>query len=332
MRVALVCSAHGYGHTTRQLAVGRALRDRGATPVLFSSAPRGLVDEWLPGAELHSCAVDVGIVQRDSVYEDVAATAAALGESCAAERVDALAQLLASCDRAVVDVAPAALEACRRAGVPCAAVGNFDWAWIYEHYPPLRGPAQQLRQWQAPHVGASLWPGPGLTGFRATRQLGLLARVGRPVLPPASVARVLVSFGGFGLEGLDALLPRLAGVRWVLASHGPTLKRPDVERVEGVAYPDLVASVDLVLSKPGYGILGEALATGTRMLWLPRGAFPEAPALIETLQAHGGCIVDGGALDEAVPRALARPRPAPVAAPAAQQLADWALSARFPGW
>jgi L-arabinokinase len=143
---------------------------------------------------------------------------------------------------------------------------------------------------------------------------------------------VLVSFGGFGLEGLDALLPRLPGVRWVLAPHGPSLDRPDVERVEGVAYPDLVASADLVLSKPGYGILGEALTAGTRMLWLPRGPFPEAPFLVRALEAHGGHLVAPAELATAVPRALAQPAPPPVPAPAAAQLAEWVLSARFPGW
>ena len=42
-RVALICSAHGLGHTTRQLAVAEALLAHGARPTLFSKAPRDLV-------------------------------------------------------------------------------------------------------------------------------------------------------------------------------------------------------------------------------------------------------------------------------------------------
>ncbi len=331
--MALVCSAHGYGHTTRQLVLGAALRDRGAVPTVFSAAPAGLVRERLPGAALRPWTVDVGIVQPDALREDPEATAAAFARTTTPAALDALAAALAGFDRVVVDTAPAALAACRRAGVPCAAVGNFDWAWIYDHYPGLAGPAAQLRRWQAPHVAASLWPGPGLRGFARVHPLGLLAPTGRRVpLPRSGAHRVLVAFGGFGLDRLDALLPRLPGVDWVTAAHGPALDRPDVVAVPGVAFPDLVASVDLVLSKPGYGILGECLTAGTPALWLPRGAFPEAAALTAVLRDHGGatCAPTAAALREAVPDRLARPRPAPLPATAAAVLADWVLSPGFP--
>ena len=37
-------------------------------------------------------------------------------------------------------------------------------------------------------------------------------------------------------------------------------------------HPDLVASVDLVVSKPGYGMAAECLAAGTPLLYCPRPA------------------------------------------------------------
>src|SRR5205814_2055448 len=123
MRIAILCSAHGFGHLTRQLAVGEALLELGAEPVYFSAAPQELFDEYLPGVGRIPWAVDVGLAQRDSLTEDVGATLSLLEERCSERAVERLAGELRSVgfDRAVVDIAPAALEACRRAGVPALA-------------------------------------------------------------------------------------------------------------------------------------------------------------------------------------------------------------------
>ena len=93
-----------------------------------------------------------------------------------------------------------------------------------------------------------------------------------------------MSFGGFGLD-LD--LPRLPDVTWVLAPPMARLDRDDCVYVEGVPYPALVAGCDLVLTKPGYGILAEASAAGVPIAWLDRGAFPEAASLVQVLRERG---------------------------------------------
>ena len=50
MRIAILCSAHGFGHLTRQLAIAESLIALGAEPVFFTAAPGAIVHEWLPGA------------------------------------------------------------------------------------------------------------------------------------------------------------------------------------------------------------------------------------------------------------------------------------------
>ncbi len=324
--VAIVCSAHGYGHVTRQTALARALRDEGVSCTLFTAAPVALVAEWLPDPTVVPWTADVGIVQPDSLSEDIENTRVRLEAVCSPARIDALADALSGFTQVIVDTAPPAMEAARLTGVPCVAVGNFDWAWIYSHYPRLRDFAERFARWQAPHLAASLWPGPGLRGFASVVPFGLLARVGQPVLPPSPDQRVLVSFGGFGLD-LNALLPVIPGVRYLLAAHGPCLDRPDCSVISDVAYPHLVASADLVLSKPGYGILGEAMAAGTRLLWVPRGAFPEAQSLIDAATSWGAHLSHANPHDLAhdIPAALSRPRPLALAADGARALAQWVV-------
>lgn len=322
-RLAIVCSAHGFGHLTRQLALAERARAWGIEPVLFTAAPPEVVHGTLPGAEVRPWSVDVGVAQRDSLTEDLPETLARLERRCSEAAVDALARALAPFERVIVDVAPTALEACRRAGVEAVAVGNFDWAWLYSRYPQLQGWAERFAAWQAPHRGASLWPGPGLRGFREVHRFGLIGRR-RPACPGAR-GRVLVSFGGFGLRDLEARLPRLEGVRWLLAPPMSRPARDDCDYLEGVAYPALVAGAELVLTKPGYGIFAEASLAGTRLAWLPRGAFPEAPWIEAAMQARGGVRLSEEDLAAGVREALSRPRPSPMGLAEVERLAGWLL-------
>ncbi|MFZ5481180.1 MAG: hypothetical protein ACOZNI_30760 [Myxococcota bacterium] len=313
MRIALVCTAHGFGHLTRQLAIGRELVARRASPTVFTAAT--LVEDPLPRV---TWAVDVGLAQRDSLREDLDRTRVLLEERCSERAIDAIAAALAPYDVVVADTAPTALEAARRAGVRAVAVGNFDWAWIYGHYPALADWATRFAAWQAPHEGLELWPGPGLRGFRHVERVGLVAR---PGAGERVAGRVLVSFGGFGLDGLADWLPRIAGVRWLLAPPMPRIEREDCDWAEGVRFPDLVARAQVVLTKPGYGIFAECAAAGTRIVWLDRGSFPEAPFMEAAMLARGDVKVVGRDVSTAIREALARPMPTPVVADGAGRVA-----------
>ncbi len=285
MKLALVASAHGFGHLTRQLALAERLVDRGAEVTVFHAAPPGLVEAALPGVTSRAWVVDVGLAQRDSLHEDLQQTRRRLAERCSDAAIDALAEQLRPFDRVVADTAPTVVEACRRIQQDVVLVGNFDWAWIYGRYPSLADWGRRLAAWQAPARGLSLWPGPGLRGLRAVEQFGLVGRR----LPAHRVAEraALVSFGGLGLDAIDRLLPRIDGLTWVLAPPMAPLDRPDCIQVSDVAYPALVAGCDLVFTKPGYGIFAECSLAGTKLVWAPRGAFPEAPFIEAAMAARG---------------------------------------------
>lgn len=332
MRVAIIASAHGFGHVGRQLAVVEMLLELGHEVRLYTAAPPELLrirgERRAGQLEVVPWRVDVGLVQSDSLTHDLEATRGRWAE--AVGRIDALADDLRGCDRALVDIAPTGLEACRRAGVPVVAVGNFDWAWIYEHYAPLREFVPQMRAWQAPHPGLALAPGPGLHGFSTVRSVQApLARRdvaadegdiavpgGRPprFASLGSGRRVLVAFGGLGLDDLESWLPRLPGVTWMVAPPLARVMRDDVAYVEGVPFVRLLAAVDAVLTKPGYGIVAEAMLCGTRLCWVDRGEFPEAPYLEAAMYARGDEKVQGGkaGVAAAITAALAAPSPAAV--------------------
>ena len=333
MRVGILCTAHGFGHMARQLAVAEALLERGASVDLWTAAPAAVVHDYLPGLPVISEALDVGLVQSDSLTEDLDATRAVLARRGAESAIDALAERLRGYDVCVADVPPMGLEACGRAGVPVLATSNFDWAWIYGAFPTLKDWGQRFAAWQAPHRALQMRPGPDLSGFASVSEVGVVARWRPPARPPGvAEARklVLVSFGGFGLHALDAALPRIPGVTWLLAEPMSPLDRPDCVFVEGVTYPALVGAADAVFTKPGYGIYAETERAGTKVAFVRRPGFPEAPFLEAAMEARGDVAMDAVSpvlLEQALEALWSGPPRAPAACPGAAQIAEAALGA-----
>jgi hypothetical protein len=56
------------------------------------------------------------------------------------------------------------------------------------------------------------------------------------------------------------------------------------------AFADVVASVDAVFAKPGYGTMGECMANRTPVIYYPRPEFAEYPALRRDMVAWGGGV------------------------------------------
>jgi L-arabinokinase len=76
-----------------------------------------------------------------------------------------------------------------------------------------------------------------------------------------------------------------------------------------------VGAADVVVSKPGYGIVSDAIAAGIPLVYTERGDFPEYQVLVRELPAVLACVHVGneallaGRLAEPIRRALALPRP-----------------------
>jgi len=102
---------------------------------------------------------------------------------------------------------------------------------------------------------------------------------------------VLLSFGGFDIRGID--LERVERLRdyCFLSTQAPPrpLENLRLLSLEGVAYEEVVAAADAVITKPGYGIVSDCLANRTPVLYTSRGIFAEYPRLVEGLERFGVC-------------------------------------------
>ena len=314
-------SGHGFGHTVRQNAIINALGKRlpGVDLVISTSAPRRLFDEYLrvPYTFIER-PNDTGVVQIDSVRLDAPATIALASEfyRTLGSRAEAEAAELRERDARLVisDAPPLACAAAAVAGVPSVVVANFSWDCIYEGYeselhaapdllPMIRDAYSQAREgWRLPLHG-------GFATVPNVRDLPFVARHARPDRSRDDVRRelslprdrplALVSFGGYGVEGLDmAALSRIDPWGLLMTSTTPMDGRTLGERgrtgslipldepgmyARGFLYEDIVHAMDVVVSKPGYGIIAECVANQTALLYTSRGHFAEYDVLVAGL-------------------------------------------------
>jgi hypothetical protein len=179
----------------------------------------------------------------------------------------------------VGDIPPIAFAAAARAGVPSVAIGNFTWDWIYSLYDAFDRAAPEVRAiiraaYAETTMALRLPLHGGFDGMRHVRDIPFVAR--RSTRNPVETRRafgvrgdrpvVMASFGGFGVDLPLATLRR---------SDRFTLLEAAVDLPAGLRYEDLVAAADVVVSKPGYGIVSECVANGTALLYTSRGRFIE---------------------------------------------------------
>jgi L-arabinokinase len=309
--VAFCISGHGFGHASRQVEVINALGALcPAVPIaVYTVASRWLLDRTIRvPVTLHAIACDTGGVQHDSLELDIPATLAAADafEREADARADDLAaRLRAASTRVVVcDVPAMPCTAAERAGAPAVALSNFTWDWIYDDftvdhpgYDDL--PARVQAHYARAHAGWRLPMGGGFDGFRTVLDMPWIAR--RSTRDPRDTRRllgladdtrplVLLSFGGYGVSGWRLMHHAAAPYRLVIAggaSHEPTALPSDALQIarddlqaRGLRYEDLVAACDVVVSKPGYGIVSECVANGTALLYTDRGRFREYDVMV----------------------------------------------------
>jgi L-arabinokinase len=284
-------SGHGLGHSSRSIEVMRAIRrlDPDREILVRTAAPRWLFDSAAPeGVAYQSLVTDTGVVQHDSLSMDEEATARA---AAAFDRnfhalVESEAQKLRDAGATVVvgDVPALAFAAAARAGVPSVAIANFTWDWIFSIYPAFERIAETAidtirRSYAQTTIALRLPLHGGFATMPTIRDIPLIARKStrdsadtrRRLGVPLDRTLVLASFSGFGLDLPVAELQR---------SNDFVLMVTEREPPPGLRYEDLVAAADVVVSKPGYGIVSECAANQTALLYTSRGNFVEYDVLV----------------------------------------------------
>ena len=345
MSLVFYISGHGFGHAIRQIEIIDAFSALmpSAPIVVRTTAPTWLFERTLRARyTMIQGEVDTGVVQHDSLRLDEAETirrAAAFYEEIE-RRADDEAAILEQHHAALVisDAPPLACASAARARVPSVVCGNFTWDWIYAAYAEHLTAAPKLLPAirEAYSLATAGWRLPMHGGFDAIGSIvdvPFVARHSRPELTRDDIRRLLglphemplalVSFGGYGVEGLpldrvDCVPPwgvvvtgafRAADRRGVFALEESTVS------AAGLRYEHLVRAVDVVISKPGYGIISDCMANEIGLLYTSRGRFPEYDILVAEMPRYLRCrFIDvedlrAGRWRKALDALLASPEP-----------------------
>ncbi len=306
MCVVAYVSGHGFGHSAREVEVLRRLPPE-IPLVVKTAAPEWFWREEVQRPfELVPDAYDVGCLQTNSLDVAAAATYDAYREVAArneARRSEEEVDLRRRGARVVItDVPSFPLTIAAHLGLPGLCVANFTWTDIYaglvDAEPRFMPVVVELER---EYALATLLLDADLSlpmpYFPHRERIGLVARPHRErrdelvaLLGVEQTKRLaLVYAGNWGLPLPWERLQTFTDWHFVsLAAPPVSVANLTVLPRRALPHADLVASVDLVISKAGYGLVGECLSAGTPLLYCPRPDFAENTALDAALSAWPG--------------------------------------------
>ncbi|MCB5191196.1 hypothetical protein LG198_10695 [Methylobacillus arboreus] len=351
-RLLVYISGHGYGHVAQIAPVLNQLaQDYPDIELIVCSA----VSEAFLRSRIHAGfayrqrSADFGMLMKSALEVDTAASIGAYLDFHADwdARVEREQAWIASqeADAVLSNVAYLPLAAASKLGLPALATCSLNWADILRHYADdtaLYDVQRQIREaYACARSFLRLEPsmsmpwlnchevGPVADIVEDKRDL-ILQRLGLDTADQHKL--VLVGMGGINTEIDPASFPALPGVHWLLPQAWMQgLRRADLHALESLQehFSILLASSDLVLTKPGYGTFVEAACHGIPVLYVPRDGWPEQDCLVSWLETHGQCLeVNAGQLwsgDFAaeVLNMLATPKPPRVRPRGNQEAAHW---------
>ena len=296
-------TGHGYGHAVRSIQVIRALQE--ATPDIRvhvrTTAPQWLFATLPRSVSYTARSIDVGVIQPDSLRMDLPATLAACNDlqQRLSRLLDEEVEFVQAqnIDLIIGDIPAACFEVASRAKIPSVAITNFTWDVIYlayaDEYPQFTPIIAAMRQSYSKSTLALTLPCPcDMSMFPRqepipwiTRRSSLTRSQARAAFSlPESSNVVLLSFGGIGLETLP--FERINAIsEFHFVATGAGKSQGNFQVLDGAQrrYEDLLRAADVVVTKPGYGIVADALAHQVPMLYTERGEFAEYQFLVRAL-------------------------------------------------
>jgi hypothetical protein len=302
-------SGHGFGHAAQVIPV---LNELGRhvprlTAILRTTVPSTFFQDrltvpWSPQAVQQ----DVGCIQKGPLDIDIPATWEAHREFHATweSRVNAEAAAMraAGPNLILADTPYLAVTAGKQTGIPTVVLANFTWHEVLVSLDDIPSEHHALLQSIRTSYGHAdmafrIAPGLPLSGLREVVDIG-------PIAEPASSQRVdlrsrleiaaserlvLVGFGGIPLESLPwDQMEQMWGFHFLIPVVPPgNFSRIHSWSTVSVPFTTVLASVDLVMTKPGYGTIVEAVALGLPVLYVRRYNFADEAPLVAFLHDYG---------------------------------------------
>lgn len=297
---------HGFGHATRAASVAATVKALAPAVnlILATTAPKWLLDEYLPVEyEYRPVALDIGVIQADSLTMDLPATLAQLDylRTHQADLVahEALYLKQRGVNLVLADIPPLAVPLAQAAGVPCWMMSNFGWDFIYRAFGADFAEAvawiedwfrQCDRLFRLPfHDEMAAFPrieDVGLTGGDPRYSMAELRDHLGIHTPPERTT--LLTFGGLGVQAVPYdQLSRFPDWQFLTFDTGlPPLPNLLAVPRQGFRPVDVMPLCGRMVCKPGYSTFSEACRLGVPVITITREDFAEGPVLVNGMQDH----------------------------------------------
>ncbi|WP_026732917.1 hypothetical protein [Fischerella sp. PCC 9605] len=302
----LAITNHGFGHATRTAAVAATIQKLCPEVLLIvvSTAPRWLLESYIEGDFIHRPrGFDVGVVQKDSLTMDKAATLEKLLEikknhrSIIASEVNFIRQNRVHL--ILADIPFLATEIGKAAGIPCWMMSNFGFDFIYRNWDDT---FTEVADWisscyskcdrlfrlpfHEPMAAFRNITDVGLTGGSPRYSADEIRSTWRITAPVEKT--ILLTFGGLGLQQIPYHnLQQFPDWQFItfdkLAPDLPNLVKIGDQKYRPV---DLMPICGRVVSKPGFGTFSEATRLDLPIVSVTRDDFAEATFLLEGISNY----------------------------------------------
>lgn len=306
-------SSHGLGHAAQVVPVlnelGRIVPDLHA--VLRTQVPAGFFEDRLTIHWTRSPAQqDIGCIQHGPLTIDVAATWNAHARFHAGweQKVhdETLAIRAAKPALVLSDISYLAIEAGSRSLVPTVGLCNLSWDRILE---PLADPARSDHHEIVSHIRRAyasaelmIRPAPGvpLNAFPTVSDIGPIAdtapnaasELRRTLAATPGEHIALIGFGGIALDTLPfEHLEQMGPYRFIVSGPVPDrYRRIHAASTLPFSFRTLLASADVIVTKPGYSTVVEAVALEKPVIYVRRYNFADEQVLVDYLHRYGRAV------------------------------------------
>ena len=302
-------SGHGFGHAAQVISVLNALATQasGLRAVLRTTVPSWFFDRLELPWEISPAEQDIGCIQDGPLAIDYPETFArhVQFQSQWDDRVAAEVREMRARRPTLVlsDISWLAIEAGTRLEIPCIALCNLSWDQVLE---PVITPGNLehralLAQIRAAYGKAELMvrlaPGLPMPAFSKIADVGPVAQSSSTLpivlhdhLPiPPEDRTVLVGFGGISLNNLPfEHMEQIAGYQFLVSGAVPPgLHRCHAANSLPASFSTLLVSTDLIMTKPGYSTITEAVARNRPVLYVRRYNFADEEPMVQYLHRYG---------------------------------------------
>jgi hypothetical protein len=303
-------SGHGFGHAAQVIPV---LNELGRRIPSLKALLRTTVPSWffqgrlqLPW-EMSACEQDIGCIQKGPLHIDVERTRAAYErfhrnwQDHVTQEADAIRRHSPSV--LLSDISYLAIEAGARTNIPVVGLGSLCWeqVLIHLHNETLLECASVIQQIRHSYSFVNLMirvaPSIAMPAFCRMVDVGPIAArltpdhqgVRQAVGASSDERIVVIAFGGIPLTSLPwHHIEAMTGYRFIVPGQVP----PHTHRVVSsdalpLSFQTIMASCDMLLTKPGYGTIVEAVASGTPVVYVRRYNFVDEDSLVAYLHRYG---------------------------------------------